>query len=345
MNEQWYWETKGELFGPLSTNELEGLISAKKIRASDRLKLGEKGEWLSGSEVMDLVGTSPAGSSSSTAQSADDVLHNMQRRQVERLVAGGDSSVSVTDSVRSVGKLVKAMKDTTTGLLAAGVGAVFSTRGKYATLAVSGLVIILVVIGRMDLTSTSASELHSGVFSLVSEAASLKDKKVENKEWQEFVNNATPVVSEITAELEQALKNGGGMNSAFVFKQSRLEYAVKYELHQVTKYELPRILQTSAGDNVDMVPCQRRLENAAKFMAEAEFLSSWAVDWRSVGFHIGLPRSWIHTPIKTTANQPAAAPFDWTTAAMIVVDVLVAGWLLWAFRSYWMFWKNKPARV
>ncbi len=280
MNEQWYLESKGELFGPLATSELEGLISAKKIRASDRLKLGEKGEWLSDSEVMDLMGTSPAGGSRTTAQSADDVLHDMHRRQVERLVAGGDDKVSVTDSVRSVGKLVAAMKNTPTGLLAAGVGALFSTQGKYATLGASGLIIVLVVVGRMYLTSAPASEWHSGVFSVVSEAASLKDKKVENNEWQEFVSKAMPVVSDITAELEQALKSGGGLNSAFVFKQSRLEYAVKYELHQVTKYELPRILQTSAGDNVDMVPCQQRLENAAKFMAEAELLSSWAVDWR-----------------------------------------------------------------
>ncbi len=348
MNEHWYWETKAELYGPLATSDVEGLIVAQKIKASDRLKLGEKGEWLSGTEVMELVGSpSSLHSNRSASRSADDVLHDMHRRQVQRAMAGSDSQTSVSDSMKSVSRAMENLRDGLINGLAAGVGFFLTTRGKYAILAACGIITLCAIGGRMDVGSTPAGEMYLVVSTMVERCSELQQSKASVQEWQAFSTSATPVLTSIQEEIEESMKNND-LVDGFVFHTSALDSEIKKGLYQIVKYDLPDAFAFSQSNNTEInyvTSAQLRLANVTAMVARLEDTSSWSVNWTVVGMKIGLPKLWLLKKPKAKPATPSESDWSLAMTGMILADIGIVAWLLWAFRKSLMFWKRKPVRT
>lgn len=348
MNEQWFWETKGELFGPLATSELEGLISAKKIRASDRLKLGEKGEWLSGTEVMELVGTSPASSSRSTAQSADDVLHDMHRRQVERLVAGGEAKISLVDQSKKLWSVIDNTKEWCVNLMAGAVGMILSPRGKVATIAACSLIVCLSIIGRLNLYATPPQEIYETLTAIRNEAQSLQQSGVDEKKWQEFKASVQPVLDEVNDVLTTELKTMSRGSSA-VLHSTYWSYQAKRCLHQLSKYDYPRMLNCGANQEcfaTALEGTKQHFQQSEKCLMQLNQLTfANNIDWRAVAVNCGIPSAWVYSTSKKKNDQMEASNWDPTVISIVIIDVLFVAGILWMFRKNLMFWKTKPVRT
>jgi len=58
MQPQWYYRRKDRLFGPLGTEELEHLVVRHELFPTDTVRLGQSGEWLPATQIIDtFLGT------------------------------------------------------------------------------------------------------------------------------------------------------------------------------------------------------------------------------------------------------------------------------------------------
>lgn len=51
MSEQWYWKHRGDLLGPMPTEDLERLIQQRRVGDRDEIRLTTSADWLTGKDV------------------------------------------------------------------------------------------------------------------------------------------------------------------------------------------------------------------------------------------------------------------------------------------------------
>jgi hypothetical protein len=81
MNELWYWRSKGQIRGPLVTEELEALVVQGRLSADDHVRLDGSEEWIPATEIRGLfLGETDAGS---PAEAAARLLESAATRRLK----------------------------------------------------------------------------------------------------------------------------------------------------------------------------------------------------------------------------------------------------------------------
>src|SRR5258708_3204071 len=83
MNHEWFWQTDGEQYGPLSTAEFEDPVRRNRVKGSDEIRLDGTADWLPAMQVIAMF-AEPVGDASTgtAAQSAADVLSRAARMRL-----------------------------------------------------------------------------------------------------------------------------------------------------------------------------------------------------------------------------------------------------------------------
>ncbi len=76
MSENFYWESEGQVYGPLTIDDLIARVAAGQIDSADRLRVGEDGEWAS---AVDTIAAVQVAESSRVPESAVDASSSAAR--------------------------------------------------------------------------------------------------------------------------------------------------------------------------------------------------------------------------------------------------------------------------
>ncbi len=323
MRNQWYWEHNGEVYGPLSDAEVESLIHSSRIKAADRIKLDENGEWLGGLEMISLM--SPAeNATDSSSSSADRVLQKMRQNQFNVAAQGGESNHSFVDGIGQFRSKMFYLWEFLQRRLADGVGFLLQTsKGRLSLIALCVVIGALAVIGRIDWGTLSAQRTHAELARLNEECLYLHTQNAKAAEWQKLADETRPILNRLQNDLEQTFKMGDGIRGS-ILRSHEEEYRVKVMLYHTCRYHLPEVIESNVRGDIPNVKrlelASKALDSSQKLLEQGERASIFnEINWKVIGHNIGIPWNWMSV--------------DGVMAPIIVMDVLFVFFLMWAFRK------------
>jgi hypothetical protein len=320
MRNQWYWEHKGELYGPLSDAEVESLIHSSRIKAADRIKLGENGEWLGGLEIISHL--SPAKHlTDSSSTSADRVLQQLRKSQFNLAAQGGESNHSFVDGIRQFLSRMFHFWEFLQRRLADGVGFFLQTsKGRLSLIALCVVIGTFAVIGRIDWGTLSAQRTHAELARINEECLYLHTQNAKAAEWQKLADETRPILDRLQNDLEQTFKMGDGIRGS-ILRSHEEEYRVKVMLYHTCRYHLPEVIESNVRGDISNVKrlelASKALDSSQKLLEKGERASIFGeINWKVIGHNIGIPWNWMSVD-----------------GVIIVLDVLFVLLIFWVGRK------------
>lgn len=345
MNEQWFWQTQGESYGPLSTNELEDLVRRGRIGDEDLIQLGGTQDWLPAGEIKSLFleGEATASNETSSADAAARVL-----RRAAFLQAGGTGD----EEAPRFGALRKlaARATTLSGLPMAAAGfvdLVFSWLwwlvGRKSTLVMAALLLVAVVLRNVEWTDTLAHDSRELLAEAWGEVQTMKQRGATPEEWTAFESETLDWLVPTTKLLETAaLKNQTGINS---WMSSRVRKSLGQQqlvsASCILRDVLAEVRQGKSKTPDEPSPVRGRKRRSVRpllLLAQVDSTPETLFAQRMNAADAFLAGT-IPTTEVTGGPPPAAEPIDPFFVGFIVLDVtLVGGGLCW-----WMMRRRRPA--
>lgn len=217
MDQQWFWQTAGEQYGPLSIEEIEDLVRRGRVSDDDQIRLDGSADWLPAVQVkaMFKAPVAPeAGDSEAPetgAQSAARVLAGLERRQLEREadeVSWGSRLAGLAGKgSRGPAAVVAVFRD----WIAAGLAGLLGLFARKTTLAVIAVLLLAVLFRNVELGDSQAREAHAELAAAFEQMQAMKKRGASQAEWQEFERETLEWLKPMLQDLgESAVRNERG---------------------------------------------------------------------------------------------------------------------------------------
>ena len=209
MTHQWFWKTQGDLYGPLSTEELEDLFRRDRIADADQIRLGETEDWIPASEVQAMFAApaeAPADSSGSEmpSQAAARILSQANRLQLNRSDEAPSQGKVLANWLgtgsRGVFEVVAGIRDR----LLEGLEWLARFLGRKAILAGMAILLLAFVFKDFQFANSRNLETHQQLLGAWEELQSLQKSKAPESEWQEFEQETMTWLGPLVADLKKS---------------------------------------------------------------------------------------------------------------------------------------------
>lgn len=188
MAAEWYWKHRGELRGPISTEDLDDLIRHHRIDNRDELRPVESEDWLSGETVKAMFARARAGDTEkSTVDAAARLL------QQRRLPGAGEGkgknlfqSIPLADGLKSAGAMLSGLFDQIITGLSSALYSLRCFRNRWVALIVAAILLLSIHLGQRDFSGAENRRIYELYSQLLSEVRRLQSIKASDAEWMHF---------------------------------------------------------------------------------------------------------------------------------------------------------------
>lgn len=215
MNPQWFWQTNGATYGPLSTGELEELVLRQRVRDADSVRLEGTDDWLPAAEIRAMFGAAGGSAEDGTAASAAlrllGKVAEMQLRDASEQTAGGSRYRAL---IRRGPLAFAGLISLAPGLVAA----IFARLWRLAASKVALAVVLVWLVGFLlkdvQFAETQTEEAIEQLATAWDQVQALQRRGAPPAEWSEFERDTLEWLEPTVAALgEAALRR----ESAFSF--------------------------------------------------------------------------------------------------------------------------------
>jgi len=191
MSHHWYWQTRGTIYGPLSTDELEDLVQRHRVLDDDSIRIDETDDWIPAVEIKALFTESLEGEADETAaQSAANALSHRARMRLsqdaDEAQTGAAISSFFTKALGGIGGLSSALQALAARALTALTNRL--TRVMVLSIVSAALLALLIfkLLSGVELRDTRAADAQLRLFETWEEFQAMKERRASLSEWEAF---------------------------------------------------------------------------------------------------------------------------------------------------------------
>ncbi|MFN0054836.1 MAG: DUF4339 domain-containing protein [Planctomycetales bacterium] len=217
MTQEWFWQTQGETYGPLSTDELESLVRRGKIDDGDLIRLGGTDEWQPAARIKALFADESPDESATVgaaARALEQAAQANERRKAELEAQAGKFSWS--SLVPSGGFGITSLLTWGMALVELLIERVWRLVGRKSSLAVLLVVLAALLASRVEWRDTQTAAMRERLARGWAQSRELKRREASADEWraleQETLEWLEPAVRSLS---DVALRNQSGVNGWF----------------------------------------------------------------------------------------------------------------------------------
>ncbi len=308
MQPEWYYHRRGQSYGPLSTEELENLVSRHELLPTDTVCVGKGGELLEGGHIIDMFTTAGRSAEPQAAsESARKVLSEIVDGRARRNGAENLKSAPFSHSAKTANRVLQSaglMMETLLSQFAQAFAGFLALRHQKITLVFLLLCAVAYILKDVNFFGPDATTAALNQMMAIADELDLQQgSSASDQNAERFSETARTRLNPLLKDLQQQAARSPRLRSHYYTEAGYRESIARSHLIQAGLV-LKEMLNSAGGDVTMRGNFQVRLASARRELGQGN----------------------LHSQSDETGTDPLM------TSVIVADVVLVVGGGLWWWR-------------